>query len=85
GTLTIENIEDPELNITITDVLYVPDAQRNLVSTAPLIKAGYEVHIGPTSSILKGGIPVLHLRHDGNLPFIEGVVETPASAYVTET
>ncbi|KAJ3144391.1 hypothetical protein HDU86_001937 [Geranomyces michiganensis] len=86
GTLTIENPDNPALRITLTDVLYVPTAQRNLVSTAPLLEAGYAVYVGPpASSILKDGNPILHLCHHGNLPFIEGFVDTPASAFVSET
>ncbi len=82
GTLTIQN-DDSEL--VLKDVLYVPDAGRNLISVAPLRKQGYRIVFDEDSAIHKDGVPVLKLRYNGDLPFIEGYVETPVSTFVTET
>ena len=84
GTLTISN-NDTDEEVICKDVLYVPEASRNLVSTAPLNRDGYEITFSSTgSSIRKEGRVILPLRHNGNLPFIDGYVETTAAAFATE-
>ena len=84
GTLTISN-NDTDEAVVCTDVLYVPEASRNLVSTAPLNHDGYEITFSSTgSSIRKEGHVILPLRHNGNLPFIDGYVETTAAAFAIE-
>ncbi|KAJ3166152.1 hypothetical protein HDU87_002345 [Geranomyces variabilis] len=83
-TLTISNNETDEA-IVCTDVLYVPGAGQNLVSSSPLNKDGYQIILGnKESSISKDGGVVLPLRHHGNLPFIDGYVETTAAAFALE-
>ena len=84
GTLTISN-NDTDEAVVCVDVLYVPEASRNLVSTAPLNSDGYEITFSTKgSSIQKDGRVILPLRHNGNLPFIDGYVETTAAAFATE-
>lgn len=84
GTLTINN-NDTDDAIVCVDVLYVPEASRNLVSTAPLNTAGYDITFSNKgSSIRKDGRVVLPLRHNGNLPFIDGYVETTAAAFALQ-
>ena len=84
GTLTIRNNETDE-SIVCTDVLYVPEASRNLVSTSPLTQEGYDITFSVDgSSIRKNERVILPLRNDGNLPFIDGYVETTAAAFATE-
>lgn len=84
GTLTIHNNDTDEI-IVCSDVLYVPAASRNLVSTAPLNHDGYEITFSTKgSSIKRDNRTILPLRHDGNLPFIDGYVETTAAAFTTE-
>ena len=84
GTLTIRNNDTDEALVCV-DVLYVPEASRNLVSTAPLNRDGYDITFSiQGSSIRKDGRVILPLRHDGNLPFINGYVETTAAAFATE-
>lgn len=84
GTLTISN-NDTDEAVVCVDVLYVPEASRNLVSTAPLNSDGYEITFSTKgSSIQKDGRVILPLRHNGNLPFIDGYVETTAAAFAIE-
>ncbi len=83
GTLKIQDITT-DASLVLEDVLYLPEAQRNLVSTDPLLDAGYQVTFGKSSAITRDGIRVLDIRRDGRLPFLEGYVDTPVSVYTTE-
>jgi hypothetical protein len=82
GTMIIYNNSDNGKQIKLRNVLYAPQATRNLCSTAPLLKEGYHIKLSQEkTAIYRGNDEILPIRYTQELPFIVGHVETTAEAY----
>lgn len=87
GDVTVYNNEDGNEFITFKNVLYAPEYRRNLVSSTRLVQEqGYDTNItanGPGIYHQNARQPVLPIKINGFLPFLEGYTETTPEAFAT--